>query len=258
MAGKNNANKQPTAAETAAKTDAEAAIFGGATAPATTTDPLGVVQPNVPSEPVVSTPAVPSGNAKSIGVPQEDSVTISRTQLEAIMGRLSDLETVAITSDRNSDKANIFNPLAEVKADHVLNVVFYGENEEMVVGYKEKVRVDGRKTFTWLEKNAMTGEIRTMVTLLLLDLKTDAVREETVDFVMFMEAAVAMPATIKERKDIGEIKEHGLVAQMTWNGKTLVPTDTKVMTGAKEQHFLFTVEYAGKRIQLPETVVNIK
>lgn len=253
MAGKNNANKQPTAAEKAAKETAESAIFGGGEAPATTTDPMGVVQPNVvtPEAPQASTP-------KSIGVPQEDSVTISRTQLEAIMGRLSDLESVAITSERNADKTNIFNPLAEVKEDRVLNVVFYGENDEMVVGYKEKVRVDGRKTYTWLEKNPQTGEVRTMVTLLLLDLKTDEVREETVDFVAFMEAAIPLPATIKERKDIGEIKEHGLVAQMTWNGKTLVPTDQKVMTGAKEQHFIFTVDFRGKRIQLPETVVNIK
>ncbi len=250
---KNTANKQPTAAETAAKTEAEAAIFGGGDTPETKTDAMGVVQPNAPT-PEAPKPSVPKG----IGVQQEDTVTISREQLEAIMGRLGDLESLAITSQRNTDATNIFNPLAEVKEDRVLNVVFYGEQEEMVVGYKEKVRIDGRKTHTWLEKNPQTGEVRTMVTLLLLDLKTDEVREETVDFVSFMEAAIPLPATIKERKDIGEIKEHGLVAQMTWNGKTLVPTDQKVMTGAKEQHFLFTVEFRGKRIQLPETVVNIK
>lgn len=258
MAEKNTANKKPTAAEKAAQADAESKIFGGATAPEVKTDPVGVVTPNVSEEsPVVSTPAAPAA-PKSIGVPQEEGVYISRAQFEQMMGRMADLETIAINSQRGEDKNNIFNPLAEVKADHVLNVVFYGDKDEMVVGYKEKVRVDGRKTFTWLEKNQQTGEVRTMVTLLLLDLKTDTIREETVDFVMFMEAAVAMPATIKERKDIGEIKEHGLVTQMTWNGKMLVPTDQKVMTGAKEQHFLFTVEFQGKRIQLPETVVNIK
>jgi hypothetical protein len=251
MAGKNNANKQPTAAELEAKAAAEGAIFGGADTPAPSADPMGVVQPAAPEAPQAPT-------HKGIGVPQEDTVTISRVQLEAIMGRLSDLESVAITSERNSDASNIFNPLAEVKEDRILNVVFYGDKDEMLVGYKEKVRIDGRKTYTWLEKNPQTGEVRTMATLLLLDLKTDEVREETVDFVMFHEAAIPLPATIKDRKDIGEIKEHGLVAQMTWNGKALVPTDQKVMTGCKEQHFLFTVDFRGKRIQLPENVVNIK
>lgn len=252
MAGKNQANNKPTVAELEQKAAAESAIFGNGETPNTTSDPVGVVQPNV------STPPTPTGTTKSIGVPQEEGVYINRAQFEEMMSRMADLENIAINNQRTEDRTNIFNPLAEVKEDRILNVVFYGENEEMVVGYKEKVRIDGRKTHTWLEKNPATGEVRTMVTLLLLDLKTDKVREFTTDFVEFMEAAIPLPATIKDRKDIGEVVEHGLVAQMTWNGQTLIPTDQKVMTGAKEQHFLFTVDFRGKRIQLPENVVNIK
>ncbi len=250
---KNNANKQPTPAETDAKNLAEAAIFGGGDTPATTADPMGVVPP-APTE--TTTPPAPTH--KGIGVPQEEGLYINRKQFEEMMSRMADLESIAINSQRSDDKTNIFNPLAEVKEDRVLNVVFYGDKDEMVVGYKEKVRVDGRKTHTWLEKNPATGEVRTMATLLLLDLNTDEIREETVDFVAFHEAAVALPATIKDRKDIGKLQEHGLVAQMTWNGKALVPTDQKIMTGCQEQHFIFTVEFRGKLIQLPENVVNIK
>lgn len=252
MSEKNTANKQPSAADKAAKKEAEAAIFGGATTPTPSADPMGVVPPVPPAE----APAAPAH--KGIGVPQEDGLFISRAQWEQVMERMADLESIAISTQRSEDKTNIFNPLAEVKEDRILNVVFYGENEEMVVGYKEKVRIDGRKTHTWLEKNPATGEVRTMATLLLLDLKTDMIREETVDFVMFHEAAIPLPATIKDRKDIGKIQEHGLVAQMTWNGKSLVPTDQKIMTGCQEQHFIFTVEFRGKMIQLPENVVNIK
>lgn len=250
---KNNANKQPTAAENEAKNAAEAAIFGGGDAPTNTADAAGVVQSAAPE---TTTPPAPTH--KGIGVPQEEGLYINRKQFEEMMSRMADLESIAINSQRSEDKTNIFNPLAEVKEDRVLNVVFYGDKDEMVVGYKEKVRMDGRKTYTWLDKNPATGEVRTMATLLLLDLATDEIREETVDFVAFHEAAVALPATIKERKDIGKLQEHGLVAQMTWNGKSLVPTDQKIMTGCQEQHFIFTVEFRGKLIQLPENVVNIK
>jgi hypothetical protein len=231
---------------------ADAAIFGGAE-PTRTADEMGVVQPN-PAAP--EAPVVPSNTPKSMAVPKEDTVNISRSQFEAIMGRLNDLESVALNSERATSGDDIFNPLAEVKSDHIVKVAFHGD--EMVVGYKEKVRVDGRKTFTWLAKEPTTGEVRTFVTLLLRNMETKEVREETVDYVAFLEAAVTLDAAIKERKDIGKLVEQGLVNQMTWNGRTLVPTNTKIMTGAKEQKFLFTVELNGERIQLPENVVNIK
>lgn len=242
------------AAAKAAAIEAENKIFGD-TVPTHTADEVGVVQPNpaAPADaPVVKAPeAVPP---KGIAPQKEDTVTISRTQFESFMNRLSDLEGVAMNNSKEAE--DIFNPLAEVKTDHVVAVAYHGD--DIVVGYKEKKRPDGKLTYTWLAKEPSTGEIRTYVTLLLRDSVTKEIKEETIDYVAFLEAAVTVPATIKERKDIGKLVEQGLVNQMTWNGKTLVPTSTKVMTGAKEQKFIFKVLLNGELIDLPENVVNIK
>lgn len=238
-------------AEKKAQAEADAQIFGGAT-PTPPVDPVGIVPPAPNGE----TGTAPRETGLGVSPAKEDTVTISRSQLEAIMGRLGDLESVALSRDP-ANKDDVFNPLAEVKSDHQVHVVFHGD--ELVVGFKEKVRPDGRKTHTWLQKEPTTGEIRTYVTLYLRHMETKEVREETVDLVAFIEGAVPMLATIKDRKDIGEIVEHGLVNQMTWNGRALVPTNTKVMTGAKEQRFIFDILLAnGEVVKLPQDVINIK
>ena len=247
-----------TAAEKKAEAEAQktvdSKIFGGE-ADAPKVDPVGIVPPT-PTGETGTAPKETGQTGLGVTPAKEDTVTISRTQLEAIMGRIGDLESVALSRDP-ANKDDIFNPLAEVKSDHEVHVVYHGD--ELVVGFKEKMRPDGRKTNTWLQKEPTTGESRTYVTLYLRNMETKEVREETVDLVAFVESAVPMVATIKNRKDIGEVKEHGLVNQMTWNGRALVPTNTKIMTGAKEQRFIFDILLAnGELIQMPQDVINIK
>lgn len=246
MSGKTNKAQKATKAEEAALADSQ--IFGGAPVPpAPQGDEVGVVNPSTPT-------TEPTSTQKSVPV-QQDGITMSREQFNELMGRMSDLERMALTSQRANDPTSIFNPLAEVKEDLKLHVVFHGDL--LVVGYKEKRRPNGSVTYTWLAKNS-DNIVRTYVTLLLKNVETGDVTEETVDLLEFLEAAVPMQATIKKRQDIGGVIEHGLVNQMTWNGSTLVATDRQVMTGALEQRFLFDVELNGKIYQVTEQVVNIK
>ena len=173
--------------------------------------------------------SAPLGTSES-----KDTVSISADQFNSLMERLSELEGVALRSNRGED--DIFNPLAVVTEDHTANVCFL--EDELVVGYKVKMRPDGSETYTWLAKDQATGELRTYCTLLLDDGKGN-IREETMDYVQFIESAIPVKAIIKKREDIGKLKEHGLVNQMTWDGKNLVPTGQKIMSGAREQKFLF-------------------
>jgi len=230
-----------TKAEKDAEKAAADAIFGGddAVEPA---DAAGVV------------PVVPQ--ARVVPAAREESVTISRTQFDEIMGRLGDLESVALTATRSNDKSSVFNPLAEVKKDHIVRVGFHGDL--LIVGYKEKMHPDGRKTFTWMAKDKESGEMRTYITLLLRNLETDEITEETVDYVHALSAASMVEATLKKREDIGQLIEQGVTQQLVWDGKGLVPTGREIMTGAKEQKFIFTVELKGKIYELPESVINIK
>lgn len=230
---------------------AESQVFGAGQPPVPPqVDPLGIVTPPVGDQ-GNQTQSQPLG----IKPEQSDGITISRDQFESMMSRMSDLETIAMSASRPNDPASIFNPLAEVKENRTLNVVFHGDL--LVTGYKETERPNGTIQYAKLEKNE-DNMIRTFVTLLLTDIETGDTSEEKVDLLDFLEAATPMLATIKDRKDIGGIVEHGLVNQMRWDGKTLVPTDTKIMTGARIQKFLFTVELAGKTYQMTEQVVNIK
>jgi len=243
----NNKNKNPTlSAEEAALADQ---IFNSQDDVSTVSDEVGVVKP-------VSTPQVPTSTSLSMGKPKEDTITIGVDQFKELMTRLGDLENRALSS--STETKDIFNPLAEVKSDHVVRVAFHGDL--LVVGYKEKQRPDGKKTFTWLAKDQESGEIRTFVTLLLRDTKTGEITEETTDYVRFIEQAVTLEGTIKKRTDVGKLLEQGLVNQMSWNGRTLVPTSERVMTGAKEQKFIFEIAIPGisEPIEMPENVINIK
>ena len=243
------------AADKAAKDAAEAAIFGGAE-PTHTADEIGVVQRNpaaAPDAPVVTAPAPTTHSMPS---EKEDTMTLSRSQFEAIMGRMTELEGAVLSNSRGGEGDDIFNPLTAAVTEHTLKVAYH--DDALVVGFKEKVKQDGRRVFTWLKKDPESQEVRTYVTLLLKDEGSEEIREETVDYVRFLEDAAVVDAKIIERKDIGKVIEQGLVNQMTWNGRALVPTSTRVMTGAKEQHWIFTVNVNGKQVQLPENVVNIK
>lgn len=223
----------------------EDAIFGKTPIPTTVVDEVGIVTPNLPTD-----------TAKSIGMPIDQTVTIGRTQLEAMMTRLSDLESVAMSTTQKNTENNIFNPLSEVVSEHVANVAYHGD--QLVVGYKAKMRPDKKLTYTWLTKDSNSGEMRTQVTLLLRNMETKKVTEETIDYVTFIEGAITVQAIIKKRTDIGKIVEHGLVAQLHWNGTNLIPTGQKVMTGAQEQKFIFEMLVGNEIIELPENVVNIK
>jgi hypothetical protein len=235
--------------KTKAEVEAEAKIFGAAEEGTEKADIVGVVN----AEKSTATPA-PKAETKKRGS-DGDSITLSREQFEQLMGRLGDLETVAMQSQR-SGQEDIFNPLAVVTKDRTANVAFHGN--ELVVGYEEKKKPDGKVTYTWLQKDEKSGEIRTFVTLLLKDLDTEKTRKETVDYVHFLEAATPVKATIKSSRDIGGVVEQGMVNRMVWNGKTMVATNERVMTGARIQKFILTCLVNNKLVELPENVVNIK
>jgi hypothetical protein len=212
----------------------------------------------------VDAPAVPEGLGKPIETPKptpvakmgsEDGgkVTVDRAQFENLLTQLAEVQNFQLSQTRGKD--DVFNPLSEVKTDHTVRLAYHGN--DLVVGYKATVRPDGREVYTYLRKDPDTGQMRTTVTLLLKDENGD-VREEESDFVAFLENAVMLEAKLKERKDIGKVVEQGEVEVMTWDGKRLVGTGTRIMSGAKEQKWLFTVEHKGEIFELPESIVNIK
>lgn len=251
-----NKDKNKNLSEEEKIVEADQAIFG-APEPTHTADVMGVVQRNQEAEP--DAPVVIKPAPKQ--VQPEGTINIKVEQFNKIMERLGDLEKVAISNNRSKD--NIFNPLMEAVTEHMVDVTFHGD--DIVVGYKEKVRPNGMRTFTWLAKDPESGEARTYVTLLLRSTTEKdedgqyKITEETVDYVAFIEQAVTVKAKIIERKDIGQVIEQGLVNQTMWNGRTLVETSTQVMTGAKEQRWIFTVEMPnGEVIKMPENVINIK
>ena len=196
---------------------------------------------------------------KSTPKGKEETITLSKSQFESLFNRLSDLESAALANTKTPD--NVFNPLAEVKSNHIVRVCYFGD--ELVVGYKPRMRPDGKEIHTYMKKDTTTGEMRTTVTLLLADGEPNAdgtvnTREEEVDFVYFLQSAIPLEATMLERKDIGKLIEQELVNQMVWDGRKLVSNGMQVRTGAKEQKFIFTVEHKGKKYVLPQEVVNIK
>lgn len=225
-------------------------IFGAkasAPKPAPSTPPT---EPTEPAGAVVATP--PATQKNDMG---KQTITLGKEQFDAIMARLGDLESGAMAREpKGAD--DVFNPLAEVKQDHEVRLCYHGDL--LVVGYKGKVRPDGRTVFTFMRYDEATKETRTAVTLLLVDPKTKETSEETVDMIAFLENAVVLPATIKERKDIGRIVEHGIVRQRIWDGKGLTETGKKVMSGCREQKFQYRVEHNGDIYDLPQEAVNIK
>lgn len=149
---------------------------------------------------------------------------------------------------------DIFNPLKEIKTDHTIRISFY--NDKLVCGYVGKERPDGTIVYVTnqvIEEGEFKGQMRGMVTLQYVDGTT-----EKVDQVRFLSELTSIVVPIKKRTDIGKVVEQGEVVRQTWNGRALVPTSTRVMTGYKNQKFEFLVEYHGKEYTLSQDVINLK
>lgn len=179
-------------------------------------------------------------------------IEVSESAMKDLLQRLSDLETDKQRQLKAED--DIFNPLKQVKNKHTLRMSFWGD--ELVLGFVPKVRPDGTEIFVInkvIENGEFKGQMRGMVTLMLANGKT-----EEVDYIRFLNEVSPVVAEIKDRKDIGNTVEQGEVSVMSWNGRALTPTSTRVMTGYKNQKFEFTVEYKGTDYKLTSDVVNLK
>lgn len=229
---------------------------GTGDAPKDLNDIFGAQTPTAPIDPVLGTPKAPAeGKSTGMSMPaqEEGNITLSRAQYDAIMGRLNNLDSVV--QKTSTVKDNVFNPLAEVKTDHEVRVAYWGD--DLVVGYKAKIRPDGKQTFTFDTKDAVSGEPRKTIILLLEDAESGEIKEETMDYVRFLEGLVTVKAVIKKRTDVGKIVEHGEVEVLNWNGRQMAGTGQMVMTGAREQRFVFDLSINGKLVTLPQEVVNI-
>lgn len=233
MAGQNKDNKNKAA---------EDAIFNQA--------PENGAENAAKADNKIETPAKPEAKTSEDGA----KVTISKSQFEAIMGRLSDLESGAMAREPKGAE-DVFNPLAEVKKDHVVRLTYHGD--DLVVGYVGKIRPDGKEVFTFLKEDPESRTMRTYATLLLITPEGKE-KEELVDFVKFLEYSIQVDAVLKERKDIGKLVEHGLVKQAVWDGTRMAETGMRVMSGTKEQRFEYVVTHKGKDYKLPQEVINIK
>lgn len=202
-----------------------------------------------------SAPAAPEGaTAAQATQPTEKTVTMSKSQFEALMGRLESLETGALERSPAQD-SDVFNPLKEVKEQRQVRVAYHGDN--LVIGYLPKIGVDGRARYLFPYTDPDTKERRNKVELVLL--KPDGKQDtEVVDFYHFAENAIMLPATIISQKDIGEIIEQGLVKQRVWTGSKVEETGARIMSGSKEQKFVYEVEHKGKKLNLSAEVINIK
>jgi hypothetical protein len=184
-----------------------------------------------------------------------EKVTMSKTQFDALMDRLSRVESEQTTLSHTVNKTDVFNPLEEVKTDHIVRVSYF--EDKLVVGYKPKVLVDGRTVFITPVWNESEQRMRNNITLL-LENEDGKIEERVVDHIAFLEGSIQIDAKLKERKDIGKLIEHGTVEATQFNGRTMAGTGDYVMTGTKEQHFAFTIEHKGKIYQMPEEVINIR
>lgn len=179
-------------------------------------------------------------------------IEVSESAMKDLLQRLSDLESDKQRQLKAED--DIFNPLKVVKDKHILRMSFWGD--ELVTSYVPKVRPDGTKVFIInkvIEDGEFKGQMRGMVTLQLANGKT-----EQVDYIRFLNELTPVVAEIKERRDVGTVVEQGEVNVMSWNGRALVPTAKRTMTGYKNQAFEFDVEYKGKPYTLTGDVINLK
>lgn len=183
---------------------------------------------------------------------KDREVSISEDSLKAMLERLEVLENDKTARSIAEDEA--FNPLKEVKSEKEVRVTYF--NDKLVVGYISKVRPDGREIFVTneiIEEGEFKGQLRGYVTVEYLDGTT-----EKVDHIRFLENSYGVVAKIISQKDIGKLVEQGEVTKMNWNGRALVPTSTRIMTGEKIQKFIFEVELKdGKRVTLPQNIINI-
>ena len=179
-------------------------------------------------------------------------IEVSESAMKDLLQRLSDLEADKQRQLKAED--DIFNPLKQVKGKHTLRMSFWGD--ELVLGYVPKVRPDGTETCViqkMVEDGEFKGQMRGVVTLRLANGTT-----EEVDYVRFLNELSPVVAEIKERRDIGKLVEQGEVTVMAWNGRSLVPTSKRTMTGYQDQKFEFDVEYKGKQYTLTGDVINLK
>lgn len=179
-------------------------------------------------------------------------IEVSESAMKDLLQRLSDLEADKQRQLKAED--DIFNPLKEVKDKHTLRMSFWGD--ELVTNYVAKVKPDGTETFVVnkiIEEGEFKGQMRGMVTLQLANGKT-----EEVDYIRFINELSPVVAEIKQRRDVGKLVEQGEVSVMSWNGRALVPTSKRTMTGYRNQKFEFDVDYKGKQYTLTSDVINLK
>jgi len=180
------------------------------------------------------------------------TIEVDEDAMKNLLQRLADLE--ADQTRRTQAEEDIFNPLKEIKDKHTIRISFY--NDKLVVGYVGKERPDGTIVYVSnqvIEEGEFKGQMRGMVTLQYEDGTT-----EVVDHVRFLTEVSTVSVPIKDRKDIGKTVEQGEVSKTMWNGRSLVPTSSRIMTGYKEQRFVFTVDYKGKEYTISQDVINLK
>lgn len=179
-------------------------------------------------------------------------IEVSESAMKDLLQRLSELETDK--QRRTQAEEDIFNPLQKENREHTCRLGFY--NDKIVTGYVGKENPDGTVVYIIhkiIEDGEFKGQMRGRVTLTYEDGTT-----ENVDYLQFCKDVSCVVATIKDKKDIGRIVNQGEVSVKSWNGRALVPTSTRIMTGYKEQKFEFVVEYKGKDYKISQDVINLK
>lgn len=203
------------------------------------------------AEEVVFGGEVKTDNPQEVKGVKTNMVEVDANMLKEMMQRMTENEAKLASMTKSVD--DIFNPLKDIATERTLNVSYY--NDKLVVALKGKERVDGTivyVTYKLVEEGENKGQLRGFITIVYED-----ETEEEVDQVRFLTNIVKMPVVIKSQKDIGKLVEQGEVSQMSWNGRSLIPTNSRVMTGYKEQRFVFLVDINGKERTLTQDVINL-
>jgi len=194
----------------------------------------------------------PNETNETVGI-EEETVTVNAKMFKDFMQKMSEKDALISSMSRPTSEDDIFNPLKDIATEHTLNLSYY--NDKLVIALDGKERVDGTVVYVTnklMEDGENKGQIRGIVTLVYADGK-----KEDVDQINFLTNLVRVKEVIKSRQDIGKLVEQGEVTQMSWNGRALIPTSTRIMTGYKNQKFIFVVDHKGKEYTISQDVVNL-
>lgn len=192
---------------------------------------------------------------------EDRKIEVSEQAMKDLLARMAELEQNQHRQVQASD--DVFNPLKEMKDEQTLRASFWGE--DIVLGFQSTIRPDGTEVFVnnkVVEDGLFKGQIRGYVTLQISDGKdakgNQKVKIEEVDYIRFLTELSPVVAKIVKRYDVGKLIEQGEVTKMVWNGRSLVPTATRVMTGSKVQKFEFDVIVNDVTYRVTSDVINLK